>query len=145
MRFPRRKPGLTESPKFGQCPKLPARPKDEACRAELKNEVSTLNIDITASAGELSDMLNRLVGKEFYPSATKTKGVSATLLRNVPISLSLSYGIFETPAIQTKLRFKLNPKVSQDWKFNVEVYYMGQSDSLADEVRIGPTTVCRSY
>ena len=132
------------------------RPKDEGFRSQLKSELSTINLSVAASGVELSEMMNRLVGKEFYKGATKISGVSATVLRNgpivvsaadnflyltVPISFSLKYGFFETAAVPTKLKFKLNPKVTPDWRLYVEVYYLGLTDSLADEVRIGPISI----
>ena len=140
----------------GISPVAAERPKDQAFRAELKKELSTLNIAIEASASELSDTLNRMVAKELYKGSTKTRGVTADILRNgpivvsaadnylyltVPISMSLSYGMFETPAIATKLKFKLSPKVTPDWKVNAEVYYTGLSDVLAEEVGIGPLSI----
>ena len=132
------------------------RPKDEGFRTELKSEQSSLNISIGASAGELSELVNRLIGKELYKGATKTNGVGATVLRNgpilvsaadgylfltIPISLSLNYSFFETPTLHTALRFKLSPKVTPDWRLNVEVYYLGLSDTLAEELRIGPISI----
>jgi hypothetical protein len=132
------------------------RPRDEAFRTELKKEMSSLNIVIGASAGELSDTLNRMVAKELYKGSTKTKGLSADILRNgpivvsaadnylhltIPISMSLSYGIFQTPPLVTKLKFKLNAKVTPDWKLNAELIYTGLSDALAEEVGIGPLSI----
>jgi hypothetical protein len=140
----------------GVKPLTAERPKDEAFRTELKRELSSLNITVEASAGELADMLNRVTPRELYKGSTKTKGLTADILRNgpivvsaadnfiyltIPISLSLSYSMFETPAITTKLRFKLRPSVTPDWKVNAEVYYMGLSDLLAEEVGIGPLSI----
>ncbi len=135
---------------------LAERPRDVGCRTELKSELSSINVAISASAGELSDMLNRLIGKELYKGATKTSGVSASILRNgpivvraadnflylsIPISMRLSYGIFESPAAATTLKFKLSPKITPDWKLNVEVYYTGLSESLVQEMGIGPISI----
>ncbi|ACM20187.1 protein of unknown function DUF4403 [Geotalea daltonii FRC-32] len=132
------------------------RPKDEACRTELKREVSTLNVGVEASAGELADMLNRMIPKELYKGSTKTKGLTADLLRTgpiavsaadnfihltIPISMSLSYGMFETPAVATKLKFKMGARVAPDWKVNAEVYYVGLTDLLAENVGIGPISI----
>jgi hypothetical protein len=132
------------------------RPKDEAFRSELKKELSTFNVSIGASASELGDTLNRVVGKELYNGSTKTLGLTARVLRNgpivvgaadnflqltVPISLSLSYGMFETPTVTTKLKFKLSAKVTPDWKFNIQAYYLGLSDALAEELKLGPISI----
>lgn len=132
------------------------RPKDVACRTELKKELSSLNVAGGASAGELGDTLNRIIAKELYKGSTKTKGLTADVLRNgpivvsaadnylyltIPISMSLSYGIFETPALATKLKFKMNAKVTPDWKVHAEVYYTGLSDPLAEEAGIGPISI----
>jgi hypothetical protein len=132
------------------------RPKDEACRTELRRELSTLNVGVEASAGELAAMLNRMIPKELYKGSTKTKGLTADLLRTgpvavsasdnfihltIPISLSLSYGMFETPAVATRLKFKVNARVTPDWKVLAEAYYMGLTDGLADNVGIGPISI----
>lgn len=140
----------------GAEPVTAERPVEEAFRSELKKELSTLNVAIGASASELAVTLNRVVAKELYKGSTRTKGLTADVLRNgpivvsaadnylyltIPISMSLSYGIFETPALATKLKFKLNAKVTPDWKVIAEVYYTGLSDPLADEVGIGPISI----
>lgn len=144
----------------GQTPRVSALkaepPKEEGCRTQLKQEISTVNISIGASGSELSDMINRLVGKEFYKGSTGTSGVNAKVLRNgpivlktadnalflaIPISMSVSYGIFEIPAVKATLKFKLVPKVTADWKVNVEVYYTGLAEALADDLRVGPISI----
>lgn len=132
------------------------RPKDEAFRKELKKELSSLNIAVEASASELGDTLNRIIKRELYKGSTKTRGLTADVLRNgpivvsaadnylyltIPTTISLSYGIFETPAIAARLKFKLNAKVTPDWKIKVDVYYTGLSDLLTEEVGIGPLSV----
>ncbi len=132
------------------------RPKDEAFRSELKKELSSLNLAIEASANELSDNLNRMTPKELYKGSTKTRGLTADILRNgpitvsaadnfiyltIPVTLSLSYGIFETPTIATTLKFKLTAKVTPDWKINTEIYYLGLSDQLAENLWTGPISI----
>lgn len=132
------------------------RPKDEAFHKELKKELSSLNIVVETSTGDLSNNLNRLVAKELYKGGTKTSGVSATVLRNgplvlnaadnylyltIPVSVTLSYGMFETPTIATKLKFKLAPRVTADWKVNADISYLGLSDQLVEEIGIGPLSV----
>ncbi len=142
------------NPRFA--PLTAERPKDEAFRSELKKELSSLNISIEASANELSDNLNRVIPKELYKGSTKTRGLTADIVRNgpivvtaadnyiyltLPISLALSYGMFETPPLYTRLKFRLNATVTPDWKLNAEVHYMGLSDQLAEEVGIGPISI----
>lgn len=132
------------------------RPNDKVLRSELKKELSSLNITVEASAIELGDNLNRMIPRELYRGSTKTKRLSADILRNgpivistagnhlfltIPISMSLSYGIFETPAVATKLKFKLNARVTPDWKVVAEVYYTGMSDLLAEDVGIGSLSI----
>ena len=97
------------------------RPKDEAFRAVLKKEMSSLNVPIEASTDDLGKALNQAIRKELYKGSTKTRGLTADIVRNgpiavsaadnylfftVPVSMSLSYGMFETPAITLKLKFK---------------------------------------
>ncbi|HEX9022913.1 MAG TPA: DUF4403 family protein [Geobacteraceae bacterium] len=132
------------------------RPKDEAFRTETKRELSSLNIGIEASAKELSDNLNRLLPRELYRGSTKTRGLTADILRNGPVALSaadnclyltlpvamaLSFGSFETPAIATKLKFRLNARVTPDWKIDADVHYLGLSDLMAEEVGVGPFSI----
>jgi hypothetical protein len=132
------------------------RPPEQGGRSELKKELSTVNISIAASSAELSDLLNRMVPKDIYKGSTSTSGVNASVQRNgaigvraadnalylsVPLSVSLSYGIFQTPTIRTTMKFKVVPKVTPDWKLNAEVYYTGLADSLAQEISMGPISI----
>ena len=129
------------------------RPRDEAFRTELKKETSTLNIPIEVTADELARVLNQSIRKELYKGSTKTRGVTADVVRNgaivvgaadnflyftLPISMSLSYGMYEMKAIPLKLKFKVTAGVTPDWRLHTEIYYLGLSDLLAEEVGIGP-------
>ena len=140
----------------GVKPLTAERPRDEAFRTEIKREISTINVPIEASTEDLAKVLNQTVGTEIYKGSAKYRGLTADVLRNgpmtlnaadnylyltVPIAMTLGYGMLETPAISFKLKFRLNAKVSTDWKLNVEIYYMGLSDLLADETRIGPISI----
>lgn len=140
----------------GDTPLSAESPKDEAFRTALKNELSSLSVTIEASENDLSNNLNRMIPKEIYKGSTSTRGLTALILRNgpivvnaadnyiyltIPVSMSLSYGMFETPAIANKLKFRLNAKVTPDWKINAEVYFMGLSDLLADNAGIGPLSI----
>jgi hypothetical protein len=138
----------------GVKPSLTAnRPGDLAFRTGMKQEVSSINVPIEASADDISKALNRTLGKELYNGSTKTKGLSAKVLRNgtvavsaadnfiyftVPVSLSLSYGMFETPPVAVKLKFKASAKITPDWKLSTQVYYLGLSDLFTEEVGLGP-------
>jgi len=102
---------------------------------------------------ELAKILNATVSKELYKGSTTTKGMSADLFRNGPISLSaadnfiyitlpvtisLSYSMFETKPIPLKLKFKATASVTPDWRMHADVIYLGVSDLLAEEVGLGP-------
>jgi hypothetical protein len=132
------------------------RPRDEAFRTVLKKETSILNIPIEASTGELTRVLNQAVRKELYKGSTKTRGLTADVIRNgpivvsaadnylyltLPISMTLSYGMFETPAIPLTLKFKATAGITPDWRLYAEIYYQGLSDLLAEEVGIGPLSL----
>jgi uncharacterized protein DUF4403 len=132
------------------------RPKDEAFRTLQKKEMSSLNVPIEASSDEVGKALNQAIRKELYKGSTKTRGLTADILRNgpiavsaadnylyftVPITMSLSYGMFETPAIPLKLKFKAIARITPDWKLHTEIYYMGLSDLLAEEIGIGPLSI----
>jgi hypothetical protein len=132
------------------------RPKDVAFSTVLKKEVSSLNVTIEASTDDLAKALNQTIRTELYKGSTKTRGLTADIVRNgpiaisaadnylyvtLPITLSLSYGMFETPSIPLKLRFKANPRITPDWKLYAEVHYLGLSDLLAEETGIGPLSL----
>ena len=147
---------LTLSSCAGVKPLTAERPRDEAFRTVLKKETSTLNIPIEASTSELAKVLNQAVRKELYKGSTKTRGLTADVIRNgpivvsaadnylyvtLPISMSLSYGMFETPAIPLTLKFKVTAGITPDWRFHAEIYYQGLSDLLAEEAGIGPLSL----
>lgn len=132
------------------------RPTDETFRTALKKEISTFNVPIEVTSGEVGRVLNQVIGKELYKGSTKTRGVTADILRNgpivvsaadnyiyftLPVTMSLSYGMFETAAIPMNLKFRANPKVSPDWKLNAEVCYVGLSDLLAEETGVGTISI----
>jgi len=125
-------------------------------RAELKKELSSLNVSIVTSTDDLANTLNRMVPQDLYKGSTTTRGISADILRNGPISTSAAdnyvhltlpvavtfkSGYFQTPAITAKLKFKLTASVTPDWKVKPEIYYLGLSDLLAEEMRIGPLSI----
>ena len=129
------------------------KPKVEAFRAALNKEASTINIPIEMSTAELAKILNLSVGKELYKGSTKTKGISADLLRNgpivisaadnfiyitLPVTMSLSYGMFETQPLSMKLKFRVTASVTPDWRIQTDIFYLGVSDLLAENVGIGP-------
>lgn len=131
-------------------------PKAEAFRKELRKDMSTLSITVEASEKDLSNNLNRVIPKELYKGSTTTSGLTAVILRNgeisvtaadnylyltVPVSISMSYGMFQIPAIANKLKFRLNARVTPDWKVNADVFYMGLNDLLAENIGIGPVSI----
>jgi len=129
-----------------------ARPKDEAFRTALKMQPSIIYIPIEVSTDELSKVMNQTIRKELYKGSTNTRGLNANVLRNgpivvnaadnflfvtLPIAITLSYGIWEMPAIPMKLKFKAKATITPDWRLHSEIYYLGLSDLLAEEVRVG--------
>lgn len=140
----------------GVKPLVAERPVDEAFRAGLRQVPSSLSVTLDATAAELDTVLNRSLRKELYKGSTKTKGLTVDLLRNgpirtrmadnyiyftLPITLTLSYGMFETVPIPLTLSFKASARISADWKLHAEIYYQGLSDLLAEETRIGPVSI----
>jgi hypothetical protein len=132
------------------------RPRDEAFRTELKKEASSINVAVEASTEELAGALNQIVPGDVYKGSTGTGGVTAEVLRNgpiavtaaddylyltVPLRMSLSYGMFKTPVVPFKVKFKAGAKVTSDWKINAELYYAGLSDLLAEQIGIGPLSI----
>jgi hypothetical protein len=131
-------------------------PRGEAFRTGLKKETSTINIPIEATADDLARLMNQTVRKELYKGSTKTKGLTADVVRNgpiavsaadnylyitLPVAMTLSYGMFETKAIPLKLKFKAMATITPDWRFHTEVTYLGLSDLLADTIGIGPLSI----
>jgi hypothetical protein len=147
---------ITLSACAGVKPLTAEKPRDEAFRTVLNKETSTLNIPIESSADEISRVLNQAIRKNLYKGSTKTRGVTAEVVRNgpivvsaadnylyvtLPIAMSLSYGMFEMNAIPLKLKFKATAGVTTDWRLHAEIYYQGLSDLLAEEVGIGPMSL----
>ena len=148
---------VTLSACSGVKPSLTAeRPKDEAFRTVLKREMSSLNVPIEASTDDLAKALNQTIRRGLYKGSTKTRGLTADILRNgpiavsaadnflyvtLPVTLTLSYGMFETPAIPLKLKFKATARITPDWKLHAEIQYLGLSDLLAEETGIGPISL----
>lgn len=129
------------------------KPAVEAFRTALNKEVSTLNVPVEMSTDELAKILNQTIRKELYRGSTTTKGLSTDLLRNgpilvsaadnflyitLPIVMSLSTGMFETKPIPLKLKFRATASVTPDWLLHTEVFYLGISDLLAEEIGLGP-------
>lgn len=129
------------------------KPAVEAFRTALNKEVSTLNVPVEMSTDELAKILNQTIRKELYKGSTTTKGLSTDLLRNgpilvsaadnflyitLPIVMSLSTGMFETKPIPLKLKFRATASVTPDWRLHTDVFYLGISDLLAEEIGIGP-------
>ena len=137
-------------------PLTAARPTDEALRPEPAKELSFLNVAIEVSAHDLGDSVNRLTPQELYKGSSRTKGLSADILRNgpivvsaaddyiyltVPVTISLSSSLFETPAVAARLKFKVNATVTPDWRIVADVHYLGLSDPLAEEIVVGPLSI----
>lgn len=129
------------------------KPAAEAFRTALNKEVSTLNVPVEMSTDELAKILNQAIRKELYRGSTTTKGISTDLLRNgpilvsatdnflyitLPIVMSLSTGMFETKPIPLKLKFRATAGVTPDWRLQADVFYLGISDLLAEEIGLGP-------
>jgi hypothetical protein len=105
------------------------------------------------STDELAKILNLSIRKELYRGSTQTKGLSTDVLRNgpmtisaadnylyitLPVTMSLSYSMFETKPIPLKLKFRATASVTPDWRLHADVIYLGMSDLLAEEVGVGP-------
>jgi len=133
-------------------PLVAERPFEEAFRMELKRNVSTLNVPIETTTDDLAMVLNRTLRNELYKGSTHTSGLTADVLRNgnisisasdnylyitVPITMSLSYRMFETPSVPLKLKFRVNAGVTPDWRVRTDVHYLGLSDLMAEEIGIG--------
>lgn len=129
------------------------RPSDLTFRTDLKNELSSISVPVEATSDEVAKALNKLVRKDLYKGSTKTKGLSADVVRNgpisvsaadnflyfsVPVSLSLNYGMFDTPALPVVLKFRASARVSPDWQLVTEVRYLGLGNLFAEELGIGP-------
>ena len=132
------------------------RPQEQVFRAELKKELSTVYVPIEATAAELGKILNQMIGTDIYKGSTRYSGLTADITRNgvatitaadnylyltLPISLKLSYGMFQVPPLSLKLKFKMAARITPDWKLFAEIYYMGLSDLLAEDVRVGPIAI----
>ena len=94
--------------------------------------------------------------QELYKGSARAKGLGVDILRNgpivvsaaddfihltVPVTISLSGSIFETPAVAARLMFKVNATVTPDWRIVADVHYVGLSDLPAEEIVIGPLSI----
>lgn len=131
-------------------------PREPAARQELKKELSSLSVSLETSELELGDLLNRMTPRELYQGASKVGGITTHVVRNgpilvsaadnfihltVPVSFTMSYGVFESVPLATKLTFKLTASVSPDWMIVSEVYYTGLSDQLVDQIGVGLVSI----
>ncbi len=147
---------LTLSSCSGVKPMIAEQPQDQAFHTELKREMSTVYVPIEATAADLTKILNQAIAIDIYKGSTKYRGLTADIKRNgpmavsavdnylyltVPISLVLNYGMFDIPPVYFKLRFKLAARITSDWRLSAEIYYMGLSDLLAEDVGIGPLSI----
>lgn len=129
------------------------RPGDGIFRTELKREISTLNIPVETTADDLARVFNQAARTDLYKGPTAIRGVSAVVVRSAPIavraadnylyvtlpvSLSLSYAMFETKAIPFTLKFRAAARITPDWQLHTDISYLGLSDLLAENVSIGP-------
>jgi hypothetical protein len=128
-------------------------PTEAPFRGELQPELSSISVSFETGADDLARILNQTVAKELYRGEVKGSGVTATVRRGgqistamngdyihigVPVTVSLSYSFFKTPDMATKLKFKVRPAITPDWKIAADVQYTGLEDVLADEIGIGP-------
>ena len=128
------------------------RPEDIAFRTELKRDISNVYVPIEATAAELTKILNQMVGNDIYKGSTKYSGLTVDITKNgllavtaadnylyltMPISMKLRYGMFQIPPVSLKLKFKMAARITPEWKLNIEIYYMGLSDLLAEDIGIG--------
>jgi hypothetical protein len=148
---------LTLTACSGVKPSLTAeRPGEVAFRNTLKKEISSLNVPIEASTDDIGKILNKTVRRELYQGSTKTAGLSTDIVRNgpiavsaadnfiyftIPVTLTMKFGFFSSPALAVKLKFKANARVTPDWKVAAEVHYLGLSDLFTEEVGIGPLSL----
>lgn len=129
------------------------KPRAEAFRKALDKEPSMLNIPIEMSTDDLAKMLNQTIRKELYKGATATRGLSVEVLRNgpilmsaadnflfitLPVTTSMSTSMFETKPVPLKLKFRATARVTPDWRLHVDLFYLGVSDLLVEEVGVGP-------
>jgi len=148
---------VAAAPAAAVAPKLTAdRPRDVAFNTGLKKELSTLNLLIEASSDDIARSLNQSLRKELYKGATGTRGLSANVVRNgpvtvsaadnfiyftLPVSMTLGYSLFETQAIPLKLKFKASARITPDWQLATDIYYVGLSDLLAEQIGVGPISI----
>ncbi|HZV82686.1 MAG TPA: DUF4403 family protein [Geobacteraceae bacterium] len=132
------------------------RPPDVPFENELHQELSSIRVSFETSAVELARVLNQTVGRELYRGPVKNSGITATIRRNgqigtamsdnyihitLPVTLSLAYGMFKVPDISIKLKFRVQPAITPDWKITADVQYTGLEELFADQVTIGPFSI----
>jgi hypothetical protein len=117
--------------------------------------VSSINLNIEASAADLATIINQFIPKELY-KGRGALGTSVTVLRSgpvsvaakdnfiffsLPIQLTSRYAVYESYPLRTELRFKAKVNVTPDWRLKTDLYYTGLSDNLADSFELGPVSL----
>lgn len=132
------------------------RPPETPFRSEPQKEISSISFGFETTADDLARVLNRTIARELHRGPVKNSGVTATVLRNgpivismaddyihltLPITMSLAYGIFKTPDTPFRLKFRARPAISGDWRIIADVQYTGLEDLLSGEIGIGLLTI----
>lgn len=63
------------------------------------------------------------------------------LYLTLPVQLTFKYVMYESYPLKAGLKFRVKVNVTPDWRLRTEVYYMGLSDNLADDFKVGPLSL----
>lgn len=116
---------------------------------------SAINLTVETSAADLATIINQSLPKELYKGQGGL-GTSVSVLRTgpmvvnaadnylyltLPVQLTFKYVMYESYPLKAGLKFRVKVNVTPDWRLKTEVYYMGLSDNLADNFKVGPLSL----
>ncbi|WP_226377713.1 DUF4403 family protein [Citrifermentans bremense] len=116
---------------------------------------SSINLTVETSAADLAAIINQSLPKELYKGQGGL-GTSVSVLRTgpmvvhaadnylyltLPVQLTFKYVMYESYPLKAGLKFRVKVNVTPDWRLRTEVYYMGLSDNLADDFKVGPLSL----
>ncbi|ACH38215.1 protein of unknown function DUF4403 [Citrifermentans bemidjiense Bem] len=116
---------------------------------------SSINLTVETTAADLATIINQSLPKELYKGQGGL-GTSVSVVRTgpmvvnaadnylyltLPVQLTFKYVMYESYPLKAGLKFKVKVNVTPDWRLKTEFYYMGLSDNLADDFKVGPLSL----
>lgn len=117
---------------------------------------SSVNLTIETTATELAGLINRSLPQEIYKGGGGSGAPSVKVVRNgsaqlsaaddfiyitLPVQLTTGFALYESYPLKLSLKFKLKVSITPDWQLKSELYYVGLSEGLIENIRLGPISI----